>query len=198
MKKFITNLAIALSLFFTQAAICNKPNKKNVDCNNNTIPLPRLAKDLFIFNKGSWWVYKNTSTNEIDSIYVDYVLRNTSNYYSNFGGFLDKCYESNSTSLISTKIEHINFGIGPSTPDGIKEFKYTEFLISTYTNLRQNGYYKLFFKGDSIIQSPQIGSSLTFKDSVNIQNNIFINVMIHLIGPNNIDFYEEAIYARNI
>lgn len=198
MKNIVYLCFAASMLLMLQASSCTKPENPKVDCSNNTILLPQLAKDIFIFNKGSWWMYKNTNTNELDSIYVDYVLRNADNYFKNFGGFLDKCYETNSISLVSNNIGVINFGISPSTPDGIKKIENTEFLISTYTDLKQNGYYKFFFKGDSLIQSPQIGSSIVFKDSVSIQNNSYYNVMIHLIGPNNIDFYEEAIYSKKI
>lgn len=199
MKKLLQVSIYTCLFFILQSSSCSKTNdKKNIDCTNNTILLPQLAKDLFIFNKGSWWVYKNISTNELDSMHVEYVSKNTSNYFRNFGGYLDKCYEDNGINLVSNKIGNINWGISVSTPDGIKKFEETNFQITTYTDLKQDGYYKLFFKGDSIIQSPQIGSNIIFTDSITVQNNLYSNVMIHLIGPNNIDFYEEAIYSRKI
>ena len=39
---------------------------------NTEYPVPEEMKEFFVFQKGSYWIYKNDSTNELDSSYVNY------------------------------------------------------------------------------------------------------------------------------
>ncbi len=48
---------------------CRKDNPKVCD-NSNTILVNQHAKDFFVFKEGSWWVYEEEKTKEIDSIWV--------------------------------------------------------------------------------------------------------------------------------
>lgn len=65
-----------------------------MDCTNNTMPLPQMAKDYFLFKNGSYWVYENTSNNDIDSFYVDgFTYRTGDNTQYKYGNELNHCYE---------------------------------------------------------------------------------------------------------
>ncbi len=83
---------ISTTIFWLHS--CEKPKSEPISCTNNTMPLPQMAKDYFLFKNGSYWVYQNTITQQQDSFYVtDFVDWTGNNNQFRYGNELKKCYE---------------------------------------------------------------------------------------------------------
>jgi hypothetical protein len=70
---------IFLALFFFQCNPCHEPN------DNSLISLPQDVKDYGVFQVGTYWVYRNDSTLQVDSIAVESTNRDTVSINTNCG-----------------------------------------------------------------------------------------------------------------
>lgn len=161
MEKRISYINIILILISVIIGSCEKPNSQN---NNKTIDLETFY-DSFKFKTGSYWIYEDSISKEIDSIYV---IKVDSGYYWNpppvHGGpgtrreFYKLTYgntrnENNDTDLLES--------------NGIRRNTESEWEICGrryYTHLDYSGYTKV--------------------DSLFIQGTVFYDVVKKLIEAN--------------
>ena len=97
--KNIVFIPILLILFTS----CRKSKTTNLDCNDaNTLFAPQLAKDLYAFKPGTWWVYEDLINHSFDSVWVG---ENTSvkQTMTTDDGNCSRCVEINTTKLYNKK-----------------------------------------------------------------------------------------------
>jgi hypothetical protein len=163
------------------------------------MPLPQMAKDYFLFNNGSYWVYENTSTNETDSFYISNFRDFTGdNNIFKYGINLNKCYEGYDYKLFSKQFKRFDVGIGPFEPDNNKEFKNQLYFLNEYSELTQQLYSKIYFIGDSIYPSEELGGSISQFDSLSVNNYFYKNILQVTNTVTGIDYTKQSIYAKNI
>jgi len=95
------NVLIILSLPLILATCKKNSDSAQLTCTEaNTIMAPQLAKDLFAFKPGTWWVYEDLNNHTFDSLWVG---ENTSEkrYYNNssMGTEFSFCAEVNNTKI---------------------------------------------------------------------------------------------------
>ena len=94
----IIQTIIFTSILFLQQCQCKKNDTVTpvLQCTSaNSVLVPQDMKDRFYFNVGTYWVYKNINTNDIDSMWVWKSFIATAPVDPNvFGTGFNKCYES--------------------------------------------------------------------------------------------------------
>jgi hypothetical protein len=106
-----------LSVGFSNCKEDNQGDDKTVCTPQNTVFIPQDMKDRFYFNTGTWWVYKNVSNNDYDTL----VLK-TENYGINpvpkkiYGEGFSKCYEGYSYNVISQRYGIVNVTLSVNLP----------------------------------------------------------------------------------
>lgn len=200
MKKLL-QLSIYTSLFLIlQSSTCTKTNdKKNVDCTNNTMPLPQMAKDYFLFKNGSYWVYENTSNNDIDSFYVDdFTNRTGDNTQYKYGNELNHCYEDYSYTISGKLLGKLSKSVYPFEPNNATDFNKQTFFISEFNSLTNQSYSRVYFIGDKIFAAEDLGGSINQFDSLSVNNYFYKNILQVTNIVTGIDYTKQSIYAKNI
>ena len=105
------NVLIILSLPFIFSTCRKNTDSAPIICtDSNTVMAPQLAKDLFAFKPGTWWVYEDLINHTFDSLWVG---ENTSEkrYYNNssMGTKNSFCAEVNITKIYN---KDYNMGAG--------------------------------------------------------------------------------------
>src|SRR5690606_10575757 len=69
-----------------------------------TAYFPQDAKDRFFFKKGTWWVYQNITTKELDSVWVSKANWSYVSADNMRDGYIkNKCYETGIVEVYSLK-----------------------------------------------------------------------------------------------
>jgi hypothetical protein len=194
MKTLIQLILFTSLLLLLQAVSCKRPDDKKLDCNNNTMQLPQMAKDYFLFKDGSYWLYKNTITQEKDSFYViDFRDFTGNNNIFKYGNNLNKCYEGYDYKLFSIKFKRLDIGIGPLEPDNNTPFKNQTFFLT------QTSFQKITFIGDSLLRSDFVlGSTINLLDSLGVSGKFYYNIISQTNTNLGIDYAKVSYYAKNI
>lgn len=181
------------------------PPTPQVNCDStNTVLIPQDMKARFYFKEGTYWIYKNISTGEIDSIWVFYSeIRIEPTSRKIFAHGWKKCYESfdirtrNKMFYQSDKY-YTNYGISLYPIDelnsknelfGIRE-------VSPVTNFRTQ--FRIEIIGNNY--ENQSGFEINIVDSINLSTNMSFRDVLNLNYPNGTsnDMYNEMYYAKNI
>ena len=195
------------NLLFTSAMLfwlhsCEKPKSEPspISCTNNTMPLPQMAKDYFLFKDGSYWVYKNTITQQQDSFYVsDFKNLTGDNSQYKYGNKLKRCYEFYSYKLSTTIGITIGIGILPSFPNNDLSFQNQPFFINETNSITGQLYPKAEFVGDSLYRTNYVLDGIVMIiDTIEIDTQTFNNVL-YFNNPNGgINYVTDSYYAKNI
>ncbi len=77
----ITTLFLATLLLFLASSSCKDKNKKTFcEQNPGSCQSVLVAKEFFLFQEGSWWVYEEETTHERDSMYVSESMNDSNSY----------------------------------------------------------------------------------------------------------------------
>ena len=180
---------------------CEDPEKTEpqVICDsNNTVHIPRLAKDLFLFNPGSWWIYKNKFSEERDTFFMERISVQSLNNNKVGQGYMvktEKCYQNFTCYYRIAKLGFISFsGYFVKPNDQILPDK-SEFYLLGYTKITDDGPHLMYY-GDSL-QSPFCAISKL--DTVTTTFGTYSNIIKFLYPPNDIlTFYTEGYYTPKI
>ena len=109
--KDIIYIVLFITLLITlQSSSCNKTDEPQTHCDStNTVYLPEDARSRFFFKEGTWWVYKNITNNNYDTISL--IVENYGIYpvpKKIFGDGFSKCYEGYVYNIISKPYERVN------------------------------------------------------------------------------------------
>lgn len=194
-------LSIALSC---QSCKDDKQEMATVCTPDNTVLVPQDMKDRFFFKEGTYWIYINLQTQEIDSIWV------WSSYNDNYpatdlddSGIKNKCYETftvNTKSRRYPKLETYNrYGLHPYPKAG-KNLADEVFEIWDRTELNDmRAIYRTNMKGSQY--ENQMGAEITRLDSFLTKSNIVYHNILHLKysqGLTTQDYLDDMHYAKNI
>jgi hypothetical protein len=200
MKTLIQLILFTSLLLLLQAVSCKSPDDKKLDCNNNTMQLPQMAKDYFLFKDGSYWVYKNTITQQQDFFYVsDFKNLTGDNSQYKYGNKLKRCYEFYSYKLSTTIGITIGIGILPSFPNNDLSFQNQPFFINETNSITGQLYPKAEFVGDSLYRTNYVLDGIVMIiDTIEIDTQTFNNVL-YFNNPNGgINYVTDSYYAKNI
>jgi hypothetical protein len=99
MKTLLFFLLIILLAFYVQS--CKQPtdyvpSAPSINCDsNNTVLIPEDMKARFYFKEGTYWIYKNIETGELDSMWVYISNKGIGPISKKIHAFgWNKCYES--------------------------------------------------------------------------------------------------------
>jgi hypothetical protein len=196
------------NLLFTSAMLfwlhsCEKPKSEPspISCTNNTMPLPQMAKDYFLFKDGSYWVYKNTITQQQDSFYVtDFKNLTGDNTQYKYGNTLKRCYEMYEYKMKGNLIGGMKCVSYPNFPNNDLQFATQTFFIDEYNNkITGQQYSKFTFIGDSLLRSDFVlGSTINLLDSLGVSGKFYYNIISQRNANLGIDYAKVSYYAKNI
>jgi hypothetical protein len=169
----------------------------------NTVLIPADMKARFYFKEGTYWIFKNIESGEIDSIWV-YISNNgigpISKKIHAYGW--NKCYESfiyemhNKT--YSQNNYYVNFGISLFPKDGnnLNNELFGIQQLSPMNNYK--GSYHIYIEGEKY--SNEQGADINFMDSIVTDENITYKNILNIYYPNGTsnDIYSNMYYAKNI
>ncbi len=194
-----------VNIFLISTAIfllhsCEKPKSEPISCTNNTMLLPQMAKDYFLFKDGSYWVYQNIISKQIDSVYIVEFKNWTgdNNIFKN-GNKLTKCYECYEYRVFSSNTVNHRIGLFPLLPDNSIDFKNQIFNINEINSITGQLYPRIEFEGNSLLDTNYVlNGSVQIIDFLTIDTFEFSNV-IYLKNPNGgINWTINSYYAPNI
>ena len=201
MKTLIQLILFTSLLLLLQAVSCKRPDDKKLDCNNNTMQLPQMAKDYFLFKDGSYWVYKNTITQQQDSFYVtDFKNLTGDNTQYKYGNTLKRCYEMYEYKMKGNLIGGMKCVSYPNFPNNDLQFATQTFFIDEYNNkITGQQYSKFTFIGDSLLRSDFVlGSTINLLDSLGVSGKFYYNIISQRNANLGIDYAKVSYYAKNI
>ncbi len=190
---------ISTTIFWLHS--CEKPKSEPISCTNNTMPLPQMAKDYFLFKDGSYWVYQNITTKQIDSFYVnEFVDATGDNNQFKYGNKLKRCYEFYAYKLNGVLIGKISCVLYPLLPSNDKYYANQTFFIDEYNNkVTGQTFSKFTFIGDSLLRSGFVlGSTINTIDSLEVNGTFYYHVINQTCTNLGIDYAKVSYYAKNI
>jgi hypothetical protein len=201
MKKIINLITFLLVVcFVVQSSSCSKTDEPQTHCDSsNTAYIPSDAQSRFFFKEGTFWVYKNINTDELDTVMVK-------NWYhtiepplpAKYGEkYKNKCYERAAFKTISTK-----YNWQSVTIDFNNAFNQLDSSIEQYLITENNEYfvtYRWRYRGGVLIDSLSNGN----KDRINnltIQNKIYSDIIYYTSTPGfeASDYLKEGWYANKV
>lgn len=207
MKKLLLTTLVAL--IFTNIQCGKTPpdtNKQSTvtTCDSaNTVLIPADMKARFYFKVRTYWVYKNITTSEMDSMWVwggENVINSVNPKWYITG--LNKCYETFSYIVKNNTYNNNNYyssiGITIHPEDGIG--KLNELFSITETSPLNNfrGDFRLAIRGNKY--ETQTDAEVLFEDSIITNENLVFKNILNLKYPfpNTVDIYSDMYYAKNI
>lgn len=163
---------------------------------STTYYIPDEFKAYIIFPKGSYWIYEEANTKEIDSVYIYRSESNIENGASKLGYNYEK-YTSGYKSSLSEQDSVRGFGYPDLNDQNL--FVYEEFRLNDFTNAPYT-----FFSGGSIAQTIKYTSDFaiqyeSFYTSLKIEDDTYQNVKVFHHNINYFSYQSERIYfAENI
>lgn len=196
----LSTLFIILNIGFCSS--CKDKDEPETICSPaNTVLVPQDMKDRFYFKTGTYWIYKNLATQEIDSLWV--IADVIENINVDDDGFIkNKCYESFQIAirslLFTQKGRYNNYQLDffPQSGHNLSNESYTLYDHSPLNN--NNTVFRIELKGKSY--ENQMGASIEFKDSIVTNDNITYKDVLHLYyptGTSTYDYLREMYYAKN-
>lgn len=191
-----------LFILILWGASCNKPYSGGfkdapITCSpDNTVKFPQDALDRLYFKDSSYWIYVDSASGRIDSVWVQESQREVSNFFQ--GNYLNKkCYESFSYRLNSRL--SLETRVVLSTAYANDELKYEDelFVANYYPEMiNNNPIYRFFIKNNHYANNEEGGVFDTIAQ-MNV-GGIYQNVL-HLSNPDsNIDVYKDVYYASHV
>ncbi|MBC7384127.1 MAG: hypothetical protein H7296_14270 [Bacteroidia bacterium] len=175
---------------------CNKSNHRLTCDITNTFTIPQKAKDYFVFNTGSFWIYKKIGSDERDTITLKSIAISSTNYFPHFGGDLKKCYQNYRLNYMSSKMGDMFIIVNVLVPNENAGLQDQIYFVAQHNPFNINYTSKtLMFKGDSIYKSDEVESDINFLDSIQILANNYFNVLNQVLVSDEFEFYTEAFYA---
>ncbi len=200
MKTIIQFFLFTSLIIMLQAASCKKPEDKKLDCSNNTMPLPQMAKDYFLFEDGSYWLYKNTISHSLDSFYITNFKNWTGdNTIFKYGNKLKRCYECFDYKIYTINGTSIEIGIFPSFPNNDISFQNQLFNINETNSVTGQLYPKAEFVGDTLYRTNYVlDGRVMIIDTIEIDTQVYQNVLYFKNPNGGINFVTDSYYAKNI
>lgn len=202
MIKKILNVAMLVSFIWgLQSASCKKTDDKHTECVNNTMSLPQMAKDYFLFKDGTYWVYENVSTKELDSFYISgFTDRTGDNTQFKDGKQLNRCHEFYDFSMNGNLIGKITAVLYPFEPDNGKPFERQTFFIDEYNNkVTSQSFSKFTFIGDSLLRTDVVlESAISLADSLEVNGRFYYHIICQTNANLGIDYARQSYYAKHI
>ncbi len=189
-------------LLLTQLTIVSCTVRDEVLCRNNKkVRIPQTVKDYFYFKHGTYWVYQNQTTLEVDSHWVcDSYLGTASVTYDKVGCncYNHMCFENMFVNILSPKYNGCNDG--SNTHEYLRyiitvQDEYKQYLgVDFYFTLTNQGYGNVF-----LMDGTWFGDG--YKDTANCiingVNYIECNVQRRTLG-NIYGRYKEVIMNKNV
>lgn len=194
LKHFLMLIAGVLSSIY-MLSCGDKPTPKIVCDSTNTGFIPHELLDRFYFKNGTWWVYKDTSSSAIDSvwvyqsytdIYIEPDLRKNCEHRAQYN------FRSIGGDMWSLSILTRNLA-GNET---LKDLKFDLY----YSNATKNITIYRFDYENFKYQSPtEEGGLISFKDSVIIKNKTFKDILKldYKQKPLSYEIIKQAWYAKH-
>ena len=162
----------------------------------NTIPFPEDALDRFYFKTGTYWVYKELSTGNQDTIRVKETIKNTDPVNEKvFGEYkTEKCYElytmTIQSDLYGKYLRHLELLLPYDGFDYDKEsFRITEIWAQEFS-------YKADITGNVYRELNGDGNSVTLLDSLVTPDTTYKNVLFIKKKDGHWDYLDEAWYVK--
>jgi hypothetical protein len=201
MKTLIQLILFTSLLLLLQAVSCKSPDDKKLDCNNNTMQLPQMAKDYFLFKDGSYWVYQNAINKQLDSFYIsEFAERTGDNNQFKYGNKLTRCYEYYDYKLNGDLIGRITCVLYPLLPSNDRYYANQTFSYDEYNNKVTRQFFgKFTFIGDSLLRSDFVlGSTISMIDSFKINSDYYYNILSQTNTNLGIDYAKQSYFAKNV
>ncbi|NQW42045.1 MAG: hypothetical protein HQ463_01250 [Bacteroidetes bacterium] len=174
--------------------------QKKTECTAaNTVKFPQDALDRFYFKNGTYWVYQDSATGNIDSAWVRNARLET-HTPNGYGG--DICYDYRYYRLVTDyyKDSFLVWIIPNNVSDKIQDTASMYFDI-TYNLLKtnkSNTYYRFNSYFNYYDSTNQHSGKIQILKQVTLNNKTYNNCLL-LYYPNSIeDIYKYAYYAKNI
>ena len=172
LKHFLMLIAGVLSSIY-MLSCGDKPTPKIVCDSTNTGFIPHELLDRFYFKNGTWWVYKDTSSSAIDSVWV---------------------YQSYTDIYIEPDLRILTRNLAGN--ETLKDLKFDLY----YSNATKNITIYRFDYENFKYQSPtEEGGLISFKDSVIIKNKTFKDILKldYKQKPLSYEIIKQAWYAKH-
>lgn len=192
---------IALIALFIQIVSC-KPDKGRLPAvcdNTTTVKCPEDAVSKFYFADSSYWIYRDSQTMQLDSVWVDESLHETFNRY--WGNILyERCYERFRNIIFSKLNGRGVISIGPvNVNDEAQVYEDEGFTIDVMMSLNSDRPVTRFsFKGNKYKNPGYYGETLTFSDSIKLINNVYRDIIHQIYPQSGPDIISEAWYADSV
>lgn len=204
---------IVLSVAFVslmQLSSCflkNKEKDEETVCTpQNTAYFPQDAKDRFFFKTGTWWVYQNITTKELDSVWVSNANWSYVSSDNMEDGYIkNKCYETGIVEIYSLRNGEITFltqrmfsylGAKPN----INPSQEHNTLYESNPNFNYRPIYRFNITGGQYETPNQINAEIVFIDSITINNKQYMDVLYYSYLSNippPYEYIKDAYYAKN-
>ena len=190
MKKNLYKILASVVLLAAMLTIssCKKESGGNPESNRSTYKIPQDVKDYFYFAPGSYWIYQNQRTQELDSVYVvDRSSRMV--HYTNEPIDEELCfvhYYDEHYGVLFETYTHISWG----AVDTLARSRYALAIAAKSGFPTGGGYYTCLYpllKGNKVYQTYYTLDVINTNDTFKIDSFITYNV-IKLYSKRNILF----------
>ncbi|MEI6506867.1 MAG: hypothetical protein WCO54_00185 [Bacteroidota bacterium] len=197
---------IFTAILFLQQCQCKKNDTVTpvLQCtSSNSVLFPQDMKDRFYFNVGTYWIYKNIKTNDIDSMWIwKSSIATTPVDPKMYGTGFNKCYESfaylirNPLTANGDKYySSISILLSPNkNQQAIELFGLSDFYLSNQISV-----YRVDNRGGKY--ENQEGETMSMVDSILTLDNIIYKNILRLyypVGTQTFDYLLDAYYAKNV
>ncbi len=202
MKKIFLIIGFPTALFIISSASSCKPGTTKpfpqlAKCDSaNTVRFPKDATEKFYFKDSSYWIYQDSLSKQIDSVWVAESVHEVFNKFHN-KELHEKCYEGFIYATFSSLHGRTRVLLQPNSVGDERAYKDEYFQIDYLPE--ENHYspiFRFFLRGNDYLPNQEEGVLSTINGFK--VNSISYDVL-HLSNPqDNADIYKDAYYASEI
>lgn len=201
-----TNTIFIFCLLVVGFSNCKKPKQdpETVCTSANTAYIPTDARSRFFFKEGSWWIYKNITSQALDTLVARDLFYQIATPNKKMYGdkYAHKCYEYFEYKIFSQLYGWNRITVQTMMPIIQKDKSNEAFVyIDDYMPSGETilSVPRFFFKGDIQIDSLSNGI-IEKQDSIHINNTTCLDVLHYRYKPGYeaSDYLMEAWYANKI
>ncbi len=173
---------------------------KDIVCSDsNTVKYPSNALSKLYFKDSSYWIYQDSLTKYLDSVWV--IKSKRISEHSFRGVYLNnRCYHEYYYELITSRGDRT---IVQLVPIGVyEELDYSNETFKAIYSIKSAGYHgiqRFSLKGNKFLNLGSAkGDTLIFKNSMKIINTNYNDILKIQYSPQYFDIYKEAYYADSV
>ena len=188
-----------LSVLFLIRCKEDEPAKDIVCSDSNTVKYPSNALSKLYFKDSSYWIYQDSLTKYLDSVWVIKSERNSEHSFR--GVYLNnRCYHKYYYELISSRGDRT---IVQLVPIGVyEELDYSNETFKANYSIKSAGYHinqRFSLRGNEFLNlGSAYGDTLVFSDSMKVINKNYNNILKMQVITQYIDIYKEAYYVDSV